>query len=213
MTHWLASVKEASQNPHANCVGTFKQVCGLLSEITTSVLTVEHHQLEADEVLTVFREVVLFYVQCAVQEDEALVRIGNSCFRYSTVSNKSCRFEVHSVFISSHIVFNSAARFEKTEWEDAFWNVVVTAFDLIVRCNLSIVQRLIQEDRIAEEYQQQQRNHYRLQHLSQQIFSQGVAESFPPTSGCKLFVALLSCQLAVNSIANIVCYSNSILSG
>lgn len=86
------------------------------------------------------------------------------------------------------------------------------AFELIVRCNLSIIQRLIQEDRVAEENHQQRYN-YRLQHLSQQIFNQGAADCLPTSSGCKFFVALLSCQLAVNSIANIVCYNNSILSG
>lgn len=83
MTHWLTNVQEAANNSQTNCVGTFKQVCGLLSEITTKILTMDRldEQLDASEALAVFREATLLYVQCAVQDDEAVVRIGNSCFR------------------------------------------------------------------------------------------------------------------------------------
>lgn len=84
MTHWLSNVTEAAKNPQTHCVATFKQVCGLLSEITTRMLSAvqdPREKLDPSELLEIFREVTLFYVQCAVQEDEALVRIGNSCFR------------------------------------------------------------------------------------------------------------------------------------
>lgn len=90
------------------------------------------------------------------------------------------------------------------------WEVAASALCLIVRCNLITVQRLIQNDRVGEQNERQQ---FRLQHLSQQIFNQPVAESLPPTCSVNMFVALLSFQLAINTIGNIVCYSNSILTG
>ena len=90
------------------------------------------------------------------------------------------------------------------------WEVAASALCLIARCNLSTVQRLIQSDKAGEQLERQQ---FRLQHLSQQIFNQPVAETLSPTCSCNIFVALLSYQLAINTIANIVCYSNTILMG
>lgn len=64
-------------------LGTFKQVCGLLCEVVTRLLAAKEtvHQLDADDISSLFREVTLLYVTCAVQDDESLVRIGNSCLR------------------------------------------------------------------------------------------------------------------------------------
>ena len=39
------------------------------------------HQVNIVDVAALFREVTLLYMQCAVQDDESLVRIGNSCLR------------------------------------------------------------------------------------------------------------------------------------
>lgn len=90
------------------------------------------------------------------------------------------------------------------------WQMSAVALSIIVRCNLAMVQRLIQSDRAGEQTERQQ---FRLHHLSQQIFNQPAAEFLPPTCSCNLFVGLLSFQLAINTIANIVCCSNAILEG
>lgn len=103
---------------------------------------------------------------------------------------------------------NCGGHFESFGGE--MWEVAASALCLIVRCNLATVQRLIQNDRAGEQVERQQ---FRLQHLSQQIFNQPVAETLSPTCSCNIFIALLSFQLAINTIANIICYSNTTLTG
>lgn len=82
MSHWLASLLASSNGPKTS-LGTFKQVCGLLCEVMTRLLVAEEtsHQVNIVDVAALFREVTLLYMQCAVQDDESLVRIGNSCLR------------------------------------------------------------------------------------------------------------------------------------
>jgi hypothetical protein len=195
MTHWLTgllSINRAAQTGGGASLGTFKQVCGLLCEVMTRLLSAEETSrlVDTNDVSALFREVTLFYVECAVQDDESLVRIGNSCMR--------------------HLIVNCGQYFRTLCPSGELWEVAASALCLIVRCNLTTVQRLIQNDRAGE---QQERQQFRLQHLSMQIFNQPVAESLSPMCSCNIFVALLSYQLAINTIANIVCYSNSILTG
>lgn len=85
ISHWLASLLSSSNgSPQTASLGTFKQVCGLLCEVMTRLLAAEEtaKQVNAVDVAALYREVTLIYMHCAVQDDEALVRIGNSCLRY-----------------------------------------------------------------------------------------------------------------------------------
>lgn len=84
MSHWLATLLTFSNGSQSGSLGTFKQVCGLLCEVMTRLLAAEEtaQQVDKNDVSALFREVTLLYVQCAVQDDESLVRIGNSCLRY-----------------------------------------------------------------------------------------------------------------------------------
>jgi hypothetical protein len=194
MSHWLTgllSISRTTQTGGAS-LGTFKQVCGLLCEVMTRLLSAEETSrlVDTKDLSALFREVTLFYVECAVQDDESLVRIGNSCLR--------------------HLIVNCGQHFQTLCPSGELWQVSASALCLIVRCSLTAVQRLIQNDRAGE---QQERQQFRLQHLSMQIFNQPVAESLSPMCSCNIFVALLSYQLAINTIANIVCYNNSILTG
>lgn len=83
MSHWLASLLMSSNGAQSASFGTFKQVCGLLCEVTTRLLEAEEIAQLVDmiDLSALFREVTLLYVYCTVQDDESLVRIGNSCLR------------------------------------------------------------------------------------------------------------------------------------
>ena len=86
MSHWLASLLTTTCHglPTTSLV-TFKQVCGLLCEVTTRLLSGEPQNIDTVDVADLYREVTLLYLQCTVQDDESLVRIGNSCLRYISI--------------------------------------------------------------------------------------------------------------------------------
>ena len=129
-----------------------------------------------------------------------------------------------------HLVLNCGHNFQTTgKQPDQLWHLTASALCLIIRCNLSTVQRLIQEDRVAdgpiqEQLQQidgQHRVHrpFRLSHLSRQVFSLDTDEETVSRNhdraarGPAVLVALLSYQLAVNLAANVVCCNNTVLTG
>lgn len=80
MVHWLNQVKASPASAPSSVLGNFKQACGLLCEVITLFMT-NAAKLDSGELITIFRRVTLLYVQCAIENNESLVRIGNSCFR------------------------------------------------------------------------------------------------------------------------------------
>jgi hypothetical protein len=115
------------------------------------------------------------------------VRIGNSCIR--------------------HLVLNSLL----ANHDQLYWDIAASALILIIRYNLTSAQQLIQEDQVAEDHNHQ--HQFRLQHLAQQVFNTTVADFTPSSINCCVFVALLSVQLATNTISNIISSSNTSLIG
>ena len=115
------------------------------------------------------------------------MRIGNACIR--------------------HLVLNSLTDHQG----QLYWDIATSALILIIHCNLTSAQQLIQDGRVSEQQSNQQK--FRLHHLAQQVFNMTVADSTPPSISCCVFVALLSVQLAINTISNIICSSNTSLIG
>lgn len=116
-------------------------------------------------------------------------------------------------------MLNCGERFQPSAGQsNQLWDLTVSALCLIVRCNLSTVQRLIQDGRVAEgpqlEPQLVGQHPFRLQHLSRQVFSLDVDDETNRNhdNGSKILVALLSYQLAFNLIANVISCSNTLLS-
>ncbi len=93
MSHWLNRLSQDDRKDHltqqAAGLSSFKQMCGLLCDIVTALFSVGNPEESGsakgpsdDQLRALFRQTVLLYVHCAVQEgSESLVRIGNSCFR------------------------------------------------------------------------------------------------------------------------------------
>lgn len=77
MSHWLNFLEKNSSSCE---LSNFKQECGLLCEIVAQLLT-PAASIDAKECTALFRQTTLLYLQCAIESDESLVRIGNSCFR------------------------------------------------------------------------------------------------------------------------------------
>ena len=115
--------------------------------------------------------------------------------------------------MNRHLLLNCGDHFDAIGSE--LWEIAVSGLSLMVRCNLSIVQRLTGEGFVTgEENQHHQLHPFRLQHLSQQIFNLSANDPLPQAgSSGNLLTALLSYQLAVNTIANVVCCNNTLAIG
>lgn len=233
MSHWLNRLSSTcarhrgDQDAQAQVaalagLGSFKQMCGLLCDIVTALFSADGPS--NDQMTALFRQVTLLYVQCAVEPgSEPLVRIGNSCFRYIIAISICASLTATMIDSDRHLVLNCGHQFQSTSsTSDQLWHLTASALCLIIRCNLATVQRLIQEDRIAEGpvlevHSSGQQRPFRLSHLSRQVFSLDAEDETTnlgrANSGPSILVALLSYQLAVNLAANIVCSSNTVLTG
>jgi len=188
MSHWLNLLEKDAANASGSCeLSNFKQACGLLCEIVAQLLTPAAN-VDVEECTALFRQTTLLYLQCTIESDESLVRIGNSCFR--------------------HLLLHCGEHFDAISAE--LWVMAASALSLMVRCNLAAVQRLIITGHFYDEPgPSASRQLFRVQHLSQQIFNLAAVDPLPQAiSTSSTLTALLSYQLANNTIVNIV-YSNT----
>lgn len=85
MSHWLNRMIGCDDD--AADLASFKQMCGLLADIVSTLFTLNKDPSGDDQLISLYRLLVLLCVQCAVQQgSESLVRIGNSCLRYSLIA-------------------------------------------------------------------------------------------------------------------------------
>lgn len=116
------------------------------------------------------------------------------------------------IIFNRHLLLNCGDHFDAIGPE--LWVVAVSSLSLMVRCNLSIVQQLIGEGFVMDGVSAHQLHPLRLEHLSRQIFNLSANDPLPQASHSgNLLTALLSYQLAVNTIANVVCCNNTLAIG
>jgi len=186
LSNWLSLLRTSAVVDAAGLVN-FKQGCGLLCEIVTQLMS-PSAALDHSSKLTVLRHSAL---QCSIECGvESLVRIGNSCFR--------------------HLILKSSHHF--CSMGPTVWSAASGALHLTIRSTLAVVESHLSggpASKAADVHDLL----YRLQHLSQQIFNQTSVNPVPQPGTLVIVVALLSHQLAVNTIANIIRCSNNVVHG
>ena len=189
LSNWLSLLRTSAVVDAAGLVN-FKQGCGLLCEIVTQLMS-PSAALEHSSKLAVLRHSAGLYLQCSIECGvESLVRIGNSCLR--------------------HLILNSSHHF--CSMGPTAWSAASGALHLTIRSTLAVVESPL-SGVPASKADDVHGQLYRLQHLSQQIFNQTSVNPVPQPGTLAIVVALLSHQLAVNTIANIIRCSNNVVHG